>query len=260
MEQEALTPEAVTRGLGTRIVGRRVVCLATAESTMDEARREAEAGAPEGAVVLAEEQTGGRGRFHRAWLSPPGANLLLSVVLRPSLHELRRLNMAVTLAVARTVRAVTGIDPTVKWPNDVLLDRRKVSGILIESTLDGDAVRCAVAGIGLNVNFDPDPYPEIAATATSLMAAVGAPVSRLAALRTLLRELDELYASLGRSDAVYEEWRGLLDTLGQWVRVSWGRRVEDGLAADVDSEGNLILERRDGSRVTMLAGEVTLRG
>ena len=260
MQGETLSVEAIQEGLNTSVVGRRVVYLSSTTSTMDEARREAEAGAPEGTVVVTEDQTGGRGRFQREWVSPVGASLLLSVLLRPALHQLPRLNMAATLAVVRAIRGVTGLEARVKWPNDVLLGGRKTCGILIESRLEGEGVAYAAIGIGLNVNFDPGAYPEIAATATSLMRETGGPVSRLATLRGLLRELDELYAALGGGEGMHREWRGLLETLGSRVRVRWGDQSEEGVAVDVDRDGNLVLERADGSRVTLPAGEVSLQG
>jgi BirA family biotin operon repressor/biotin-[acetyl-CoA-carboxylase] ligase len=258
MQEGSLSVESIQAGLNTSVIGRRVICLSSTTSTMDEARREAEAGAPEGTVLVAEEQTGGRGRFQREWVSPAGANLLLSVLLRPSLSQLPRLNMAATLAVVRAIRGVTGLSPRVKWPNDVLLGGRKTCGILIESRLEGDGVAYAAIGIGLNVNFDPGVHPELAATATSLMREMGAPVSRLETLRRLLRELDALYAALRRGGSLHQEWRGLLETLGSQVRVRWGDQSEEGVAVDVDDDGSLVLERVDGSRVALPAGEVSL--
>ena len=254
-----LSAEAIQRGLGTHVIGQRVLYLAEAPSTMAVARREAQAGAPNGTVVVADAQTAGRGRFARVWVSPPGVNLYLSVLLRPRLHQLRQTNMAATLAVVRAIHATTGLQPTVKWPNDVHLDGRKTCGILMDSKIEDGGVRYAIVGIGLNVNFDPTPYPEIAATATSLMQQAGRPLPRLLVLQTLLRELDGLYADLGRGESVWQEWRGLLETLGRRVQVRWGDQVEEGLAAEVDQEGDLVLERPDGTRVVLPAGEVTLQ-
>ena len=254
-----LSPEAISLGLDTRLVGRRVLYLVTVSSTMDAARREAEGGAPEGTVVVAESQTAGRGRFLRPWVSPPGVNLYLSLLLRPRPDELARLNMATTLAVARAIGTVTGLQAAIKWPNDLHLSGRKVCGILIEGHVDAHAAPYAVLGIGLNVNFDLAPYPEIGALATSLAQETGGSVSRLAVLHALLREMDGLYAALQRGDSSWEEWRSLVETLGRQVRVQWQGVVEEGLATEVDREGSLVLERADGSRVTLPAGEVTLR-
>ncbi|MBI4233665.1 MAG: biotin--[acetyl-CoA-carboxylase] ligase [Chloroflexi bacterium] len=254
-----MSVEAVRQGLATRIVGQRLLYCPQVTSTMDVARQEAAAGAPEGTVVLAEEQTAGRGRFQRRWVSPPGANLYFSVLLYPSLEELHRLNMAATLAVVRAVQVTTGLYPSIKWPNDIRLGGRKLCGILIESSLEGSAVRYAIVGIGVNVNLDTSQHPEIASIATSLSKERGGPVSRQVVLRAILEEMDSLYCSLKGGESAREEWVLHLETLGKWVQVRWGEHVEEGLAHDVDLEGNLVLERRDKSRITVAAGEVTLQ-
>lgn len=259
MTTARLEAQAIQQGLDTKIVGRRVVSVLKTSSTMDLARREAEAGAIEGTVVLAEEQTAGRGRFQRRWVSPAGLNLYFSVVLRPALHELRRMNMAATLAVVRAIQAAAGLEPTVKWPNDVRLSGKKVSGILIEDLIQEERVRYAIVGIGLNVNLDPTLYHEIADIATSLMKERGEPVSRLLVLRALLREMDGLYVKLRRGESLLEEWTACLETLNRHVRVHGGGRDEEGVATGVDEEGNLLLRRPDGSIVTVIAGEVTLQ-
>jgi BirA family biotin operon repressor/biotin-[acetyl-CoA-carboxylase] ligase len=225
---------------------------------MDATWREAVAGAPEGTVVLAEEQGTGRGRFQRVWVSPPGVNLYLSVLLRPSLGELPLLSMAAGVAVVRAVRATTGLRSGLKWPNDVLLGGRKVCGILVEGRALGPRSQAAVVGIGLNVNLDPGLYPEIGAVATSLKQQAGKPVSRLGVLRALLLELDQVYLAVRRGASVRGGWLSLLVTLGRRVRVRWGEVVEEGLAVGVDAEGGLVLERPGGARVTLPAGEVTL--
>jgi BirA family transcriptional regulator, biotin operon repressor / biotin---[acetyl-CoA-carboxylase] ligase len=252
-----LSSELVERGLATRVIGRRVVYLRETSSTMDVAHREAESGAPDGTVIIAEEQTAGRGRFDRRWVSNAGQNLTLSVLLRPRVEALRQINMAACLSVVRAIRAATGLSPTIKWPNDVRIGGRKACGILIESRVEEGQLGYMVVGIGLNVNFDPTSHDDIAPIATSLMLEAGRPIPRLSLCRTLLTEFDRLYATSG--DAVREEWRGALETLGRQVRVRWGDVVDEGLAADVDAEGNLVLQLKDGTYTTLVAGEVTLQ-
>ncbi|MDE2900129.1 MAG: biotin--[acetyl-CoA-carboxylase] ligase [Chloroflexota bacterium] len=257
MTAERLTAREIKRGLSTAVIGVRVRCRQSVASTMDAARRLAEQGAPEGTVVLAERQTRGRGRFNREWVSPPGLNLTLSIVLRPQLERMRTLNMAASVALVDTIRAATGLDATVKWPNDVRVDRRKVAGILIEART-GAADGYAILGVGLNVNHDPTPSLTPPAEATSLAAATGRPVDRLAVLQAFLRALDAPDADAER---LFQRWRGMLDTLGQRVRVAWGgdgATVAEGVAVDVTPEGDLVLRREDGSTVTLNAGEVTV--
>ena len=134
---------------------------------MDRAAEEAERGAVDGTVVLCDRQTQGRGRFNRNWVSPSG-NLILSVVLRPSLEALPYVSVLAALAVVRAVEKETNLDPVIKWPNDVLVRGRKLCGLLVENSLQGRKVRHAIVGIGLNVDLDPRENPEIADTATSL--------------------------------------------------------------------------------------------
>src|SRR3970040_518837 len=146
--------DLVDRRLRTAFVGRRLIYLTSTPSTQDVARREADEGAVEGTGVIAEEQTAGRGRLGRSWVSPAGKNVYVTVVLRPDLARLRTPGMAAPLAVSRAVELVTGLAPALKWPNDVLLSGRKLAGVLIDSELSGSEVKYVLIGIGVNVNFD----------------------------------------------------------------------------------------------------------
>ncbi len=249
----------VERSLRTRWVGRRLVYCTSVGSTQDVARREAEAGAPEGTVVLADEQTAGRGRLGRAWASPAGQNLYLTLVLRPPLEALKRLTIVAPLAVARAVAETTGIQAGIKWPNDVWVGQRKLSGVLLESEVQGEQVRYCLLGIGVNVNMDVEAIPELADIATSLRRELGREVPREDVLASLLNHFEALYEEALGGGPVLEEWRARLITLGQEVTVRFGDQVEEGLAEDVDGEGRLLLRRRDGSRIAIEAGDVTLR-
>jgi len=245
--------------LTTRFVGRRLEYRAVLGSTQDLARRLAQAGAAEGTVVLAGRQTAGRGRLGRSFISPRGG-LYFTVVLRPALESGGRLlPIIAALAVARGLEQVAGLRTALKWPNDVLVGGRKICGILVESELMGQAVSYALVGIGVNVNADMAAYPEIAAIATSVTAEAGRSVSRGALAAAVLSELEALYLAVQSGRRVQDEWRARLETLGRQVRVTSGQAVEEGLAEDVDGDGSLILLRPDGSRVTIVAGDVTLR-
>ena len=254
-----LDVEAVRRALAGRTVGCRVLHYPSLDSTMDEARRLAGGGCQEGLVVVTDEQTAGRGRFGRAWISGPGESLLLSIVVRPTAEQLPQVNMAATLAVARTVdRRVDG-PVTIKWPNDVRIGGRKVAGILIEADSRPGRVLDAVVGIGFNVSVETGSHPEIAATATSLVEEAGAPVERTGVLADLLRELDDLYSRVRGGGSLTGEWSSRLDTLGLEVRVRRGGELLSGFAREVDEQGNLVIERPDGSLITVVGGEVTLQ-
>src|SRR3972149_8290394 len=151
----------VEQQLTTAFVGRRLIHVASAPSTRDVARAEAEGGAPEGTAVLAEEQTAGRGRLGRSWVSPAGTNLYLTLVIRPTLERLRSLSIVAPLAVAQAVEETVALAPCIKWPNDVLVGGRKLAGVLIDTELSGRSVQDSLVGIGVNVNLDVAQAPEI---------------------------------------------------------------------------------------------------
>jgi BirA family biotin operon repressor/biotin-[acetyl-CoA-carboxylase] ligase len=253
-----ISPEAVSRKLTTKFVGRNFFYYPSVTTTMDVARKAAKEGASEGTVVVAEEQTTGRARLGRTWINPPGV-VAVSIILRPEMSQLIRLTMVAALATSRCIEKVTGLKTTIKWPNDVLIRGKKVSGILTESALRGQSVDWAVIGIGINVNFDPKAYPEIADIATSLSVELGKQVSQLEVLLHLLNEIEFFYSALRRDEPVHEEWRSKLETLGKVVQVKTGTDVEKGYAESVDNEGALMLRRSDGTLVRIVAGEVTLR-
>jgi BirA family biotin operon repressor/biotin-[acetyl-CoA-carboxylase] ligase len=251
--------EAFQARLSTHYLGRRFLYYPSLPSTQDVARQEAERGAPEGTTVLAEEQTAGRGRLGRQWVSPAGDNLYFSVVLRPSAEHLRLLVMIWPLAICEAVEEVTALRPRVKWPNDVLIGSRKLAGVLIESTFRGGGLDYAIPGIGINVNVDVSSHEGIPDTATSIMSELGREVAREEVLATILDRFERLYESVRRGEPVHLAWKARLDTLGKHVRVSFGDRVEGGVAEDARADGTLILRRPDGSRVEIEAGDVTLR-
>lgn len=246
------------RGLYTRVIGRRILFFQELGSTMDEAARQAAAGAGEGTVVVAETQRASRGRLGRSWVSQPG-NLYLSVLLYPGLEGLPYLNSLGGVAVARAISKTTGRQPRLKWPNDVLLAGRKVAGILVESAIDGGSIQHTIIGIGINVNLDTSNIGELSSFATSLNTVAEREVPREELLGRLLHQLDALYLQLGRGQTPMAEWQGLLDTLGQRVRVSWKNESYVGLAEGVDSTGNLQLRLDSGRLVTLTAGDVTLQ-
>jgi BirA family biotin operon repressor/biotin-[acetyl-CoA-carboxylase] ligase len=224
---------------------------------MDEAGKLGEGDAEEGAVVVAETQTAGRGRQGRNWVSQPG-NLLVSVLFRPTLEALPFISIIGGVAAARAVRKVTGLEPQIKWPNDLLIQGRKVAGILAESAIAGDSVWYAVLGVGMNVSLNTGQTEEIASFATSVNAAAGKVVPREDLLRQFLMDLDALYLALGQDQSPIEEWQGLLSTTGQRLEATWGNESFIGVAEGTDPMGNLLLRQDDGSLLTLTAGDVTL--
>jgi BirA family biotin operon repressor/biotin-[acetyl-CoA-carboxylase] ligase len=251
--------DALRLALGDRLVGHRLAYHERVTSTMDEARKIVEAGGEEGTVVIAEDQTAARGRFDRPWIAPPGENLYFSVVLKPALDQLPYANMAAALAVARAVSSIGGLRPTIKWPNDVRISGRKLCGILVEAELESRTVPFAIVGVGLNVNFDPSRYPEIATTATSIYRETGRRTDRTLVLQSVLEYLDDLYGGVKDGLSLTADWAAMLDTLGRDVEVRWKESVVKGRADSVDDQGNLVLTRPDGSTFKATAGEVTFQ-
>ncbi len=247
----------IQSALADSIVGHRIHYHQMLGSTMDTARDLAHDGEHEGAVVIAEEQNKGRGRFNRVWVSPPGLNLYFTVLLRPKPEQLPYMNMAAALAVFDTVAQVPGLKPAVKWPNDVRIGGRKMSGILIETEFEGDLLSHALVGIGVNVNLDVSEHPEIADTATSLRSETEREFDRSEALHSVLKNLDNWYARVRSGESLTQDWAATLETLGKRVELRWREQVLTGLAESVDDQGNLTLLQPNGERVTVVAGEVT---
>jgi len=228
-------------------------------STNDVARAWALEGAPAGAVVIAEEQTAGRGRHGRVWMAAPGSSLLLSVVLRPALppEALARVTLLGAVALAEALAAL-GLQPGIKWPNDVQLGGRKVAGILAEAVWEGEALRAVVLGIGVNVRRDALPPEALTAyRATTVEAALGRPVLRGALLADLLARLDAWAERLDGPDLL-AAWARYSVTLGRRVVVASGDERLSGLAEAVDGHGALLLRLDDGSQRRLLAGDVTI--
>lgn len=258
MGGDIISPASITSNLATRFVGRRVVYYPSLASTNEVAKQEAQQGAAEGTVIVADEQTAGRGRIKRAWLTPKD-NIAVSVILYPSIASLPYLIMVASLAVAHSIEAVTGLKSQLKWPNDVLIKGKKVCGILIESKVRGDIIDYAIIGIGVNVNLRLYDFPEISPTATSLSYELGRDVSCLSLIKSLLVEIESLYSTLSSGGSIYEEWRDSLVTLGRSIRVKSGEDVYDGIAESVAEDGSLLLRCSDGTLTKIVAGDVTLR-
>ncbi len=260
----ALSAKNIRSALNTAWVGQLVVYHQSVGSTNDEAKELAEAGAPDGTLVIADHQMRGRGRLDRQWWSPPGLNLLFSLIFRPEFlapHQAQRLMMICSLALCDVVTKVTGLWATVKWPNDVLLGGRKLCGLLAELGLSSTRLDYAVVGMGINVNVDfaGDDAPALMTPATSLKIELGREISRMEVLAALLRRIEARYESLRAGALPHDEWQSRLNLLGQAVQVTMPHRVLTGLATGVDADGALLVQQPDGKVERVLAGDVTLR-
>lgn len=248
---------SIRNQLNTKFIGHQLYYYPKLTSTMDIAKRKAQEGADEGTVVIAGEQTSGKGRLGRAWLSPQG-NLAMSIILKPPLDKLHQLIMVASLAVVRTIKRVSGIEAEIKWPNDVLIKGKKVCGILIENEVQRDEVLFAVIGIGININLDPLATPEISSIATSLASESGEEIEKDKVITALFAEFEQLYLESQSGVPIYQEWKYYMGTIGKWVQVKAGESVERGQAEAVTKRGNLILRRADGSIAEIVVGDVTM--
>ncbi len=229
-------------------------------STMQLAGEWARAGAPAGATVVTDHQTEGRGRRGRTWQDPPGKALLASIVLRPGLPagEAGWLPLAVAVGAAQAIAEATGVQPGIKWPNDLLHEGRKLAGILVELTLDEQEVRYAVAGLGVNVHQTQFP-DEIAARATSLLQAFGYRGTRAQLLAALVPAVVAAVRRLEEEPAeLRAQWRALNVSLGREVEILGLQGPARGVAVDVDDLGRIVLQGPDGERRAFSAGEISL--
>jgi BirA family transcriptional regulator, biotin operon repressor / biotin---[acetyl-CoA-carboxylase] ligase len=240
-------------------------------STNSDAARWADQGAADLALVLADEQTTGRGRQGRKWFTPPGAALAFSLVLRPASGEtldmtvhLARLTALGALAICQALRHSYGLAAEIKWPNDVLLERRKVAGILAEAYWQGENLSAVILGIGINVA--PPAVPpdgEVIFPATCVQSALGRPLERLPLLRSVLESLLEWRGHIGQP-AFQLAWEDWLAFKGEWVETMAGSSegnapVRQGLVLGIDPAGRLRLRDRDGAEFTLHTGELRLR-
>jgi BirA family biotin operon repressor/biotin-[acetyl-CoA-carboxylase] ligase len=211
-----------------------------------------------GVVIVADSQSAGRGRFSRTWNSSPGDDLLVSIGLRPTADVAAKLAMIAAVATADTVMKSTSQTAAIKWPNDVRIAGKKISGILVESQVQGGKFR-AVVGIGVNLNLDPSVFPEIADIATSVREITGERVDREVALSELIQNLDIVYTLVSRGGSVHARWKSMLDTLGTRIEFNVHPTNETvrGVATDVASDGGLMVRTDGGQMVTLDAGEVT---
>jgi BirA family biotin operon repressor/biotin-[acetyl-CoA-carboxylase] ligase len=241
-----LTPESIRSRLQSRSVGKKILCVDSCESTNDVAWREALAGAADGTAIFAEEQSKGRGRFGRSWVAPRGKGLLCSIVLRPEI-EVERVPLMTAMA-ALAAADVVGDEAQIRFPNDVMLDGKKIAGILVEARFISSRPDVFIVGIGLNVNGHPADM-----NATSL----GESVSRVAAARALLEAVDEWYGRLSGNLRDYRKaWRKRSFILEKRVRVKQNGRTVTGIVEEVDPMDGIVLRLESGHPRTLRSEHV----
>lgn len=261
---DRLEPEAWQDALTARVMGRGEVRYAhTMDSTNTALKHMALEGAPAGSLCLCEEQTAGRGRLGRSWVSPPGAGLWQSLLLRPDLPPERAplLTFCAALAMSDALRKTAGIDARIKWPNDLVCGGKKICGILLEAAMEAERVDWVVIGVGLNVRPEAVP-PDLTDRAACVADFCSAPPARRTVLRAYLAGMEAWSQAVERDGfgALREALRARCVTLGSPVRVAAPAETFTAVAEDIDDAGALLVRTQDGELRRVLAGDVSVRG
>ena len=242
-------------------IGSDIVFLPEIDSTNNLAKEHAKNNAQEGLVIIAESQTGGRGRMGRFWHSPPETGVYLSILLKPNLKpdHLSFITLLAGVSAISTINEISHQRANLKWPNDILINDKKVSGLLCEMTQERGDSFSVVIGIGINVNQVPEQFPEgLKKTATSLRIVNGSPINRLTVIRSLLKTLDREYHFFltEGGHSVIKKWRLNTDLFGKKVSVKRGAVITIGTAMHLDESGRLVLRRDNGHDEAIDSGEI----
>ena len=250
--------------MNTRWAGHPVTCFDVISSTNLQAKMDAENGAGQGALVVADMQTAGRGRMGRGWSSPSGTNVYFSLILKPDIppDKASMLTPVMGLAVVEGIRRTCSAEAMIKWPNDIVIGGKKVCGILAEMSVERDFIHYVVIGVGINVGLQEFPA-EVAQTAICLQEACGKKISRAELVANVMRAFEEYYdifLERGNLFGLAERYNRLLVNCGREVRVLDPKGEFQGIARGINESGELLVERKDGTVANVYAGEVSVRG
>ena len=264
MNFHSLRREEITEELLTKWVGREVVILEETGSTNEEARKLAFAGYPHGTLVIADSQTGGKGRRGRSWHTPKGSSIAMSLILKPKLEAeyASMLTLVQAMAVAKAIEENCGLKAQIKWPNDILVNEKKVCGILTEMNMEGSKISSIIVGTGINVNQDCFPE-EISEIATSLKKESGKVQSRenlIKRICELFEEYFEIFMASKDLSGIVEEYNLRLISAGRMVKVLDPKEEFTGEACGINALGEFLVKKESGEVVKVYAGEVSVRG
>ena len=263
-DEELFGQNELESRMNTRWAGHPVTCYDVIASTNLQAKMDAENGAGQGALVVADMQTAGRGRRGRGWSSPPGTNVYFSLILKPEIppDKASMLTPVMGMAVAEGIQRTCDAKAMIKWPNDIVIDGKKVCGILAEMSVESEYIHYVVIGVGINVGLQEFPA-EVARTAICLQEACGKKVSRAELVTNVMRAFEEYYdIFLERENlsGLAERYDRMLVNCGQEVRVLDPKAEFQGIARGINESGELLVERKDGTVTSVYAGEVSVRG
>lgn len=269
---DAINTCEIMHGLESGLFGKSVYCFEEIDSTNNYAKKIAYEGCDDGTVVVADRQLSGRGRLGRSWDSPSGKGIFMSLVMHPKIppEDMQLVTLGASVAVVKAIKEVTGISAGIKWPNDVVIDGRKVCGILTEMASEQERISFLVVGIGINVNHeDEDFHDELKDKAISLrqhalknnMLGEGI-LRRSSIIKSVLRNLESVYEHLnaGNKSIIIDEWKNLSVTLGKDIRIEIKGTLHEGTARDITNDGRLIVDCRDNVTRELLSGEISVRG
>ncbi|MFY9376991.1 MAG: biotin--[acetyl-CoA-carboxylase] ligase [Peptococcia bacterium] len=261
---DILQQDELTLKLRTEWLGHNMQIFEELSSTNDFAKTIANEGAVEGPVIVAEEQTKGRGRMGRLWESPASKGLWFSIILRPLMPPqlAPQLIFVAAVGICRALRGQTGLDIRIKWPNDLLYEGQKLCGILAEMSAEIEQLNYIILGIGLNVNQENEDFsPEIVETATSLSLAARKKYRRADVLAEILFHLEEVYTEYQEQgfQKILKAWESLNCTAGRQVKVMTREETFEGFAESIDEDGSLLVRRKDGQLETVIVGDISLR-
>lgn len=248
----------------TRWAGQNIAFFRETDSTNLRAKQLGDEGAPHGTLVVAEKQNAGRGRRGRGWESPPGCSIYMSILLRPGVAPVKApmLTLVMAYSVAEGIRLCTGLDVEIKWPNDIVLNGKKLVGILTEMSTEIDFINHVVIGTGINVNMDSFPE-EIAKTATSLCKESGKKIKRSPMIAEIMRQFEynyERYVETEDLSCIRDAYNQLLVNCGREVQILEKENSYRALALGINDRGELLVRKGDGSEEAIYAGEVSVRG
>lgn len=254
---DRLFAQEISRHLGTRFIGKKIYYFDEVSSTMDVAMQLALKGAVEGTVVLSELQTKGRGRFGRNWFSPRYKGIYFSLILKPAIspNQAAVLTLLSAVSICQAIRQITGVEAQIKWPNDILIQQKKVAGILTEIQAEMDEIHCVIVGVGINVNNEKK---SLISQATSLKEHIGGVVNRVELLQAIFNALEKNYLHFQEKGSrfIIQQWREYSVTLGRRVKIYSHREHVEGEAIDIDADGALLLRNDAGLTQKILSGDV----
>lgn len=261
---DVITAEEISSRLHTNWMAENCIYLESVDSTNNYAKRIAEDGTPSGTLVVADEQTGGKGRRGRAWCTPKGSAIAMTIVLRPDIRpELASMvTLVMGLSVAKAIGSLYPVSVGIKWPNDVVVNGKKICGILTEMSAEMTGIHYLVIGTGINTNVEEFPE-EIQSVATSLIKELGEKVNRaelIAACLKYFEEYYEKYIAAGNLAPLKEDYEALLLNRNNKVRVLEPNHEYTGLSLGINEDGELLVEKEDGTVTAVYAGEVSVRG